>query len=95
LRAGGIYTFPCPPQPSLLLQRFTWLKIDQSSSLFLYWHTLSSQATPLISPSILERKGVKTRLESSSTDSQSQKSIWFTFWPTVVFVTLGALFLAD
>jgi hypothetical protein len=63
-------------------------------SLFLHWHTLSSQATPSIPPLILERKGAKTQLESSSTDFQSQKSIWFTFWLAVVFVTLGALLLA-
>jgi hypothetical protein len=48
-------------------------------SLFLHWHTLSSQATPLISPSILEREGAKTWLERRSTDSPSQKSIWFVF----------------
>ena len=52
--------------------------------------TLSPQANSLISPSILERKGSKTRLESSSIDSQTQKSTWFMFWPTVVFVTLRA-----
>jgi hypothetical protein len=46
-------------------------KQTRALSLFLHWHTLSSQATPLISPSILERKGAKTRLESSSTDFQS------------------------
>jgi hypothetical protein len=94
--AGGIYTFPCPPQRlSLLLQRFRPTKNRPELSFFLHWHTLSSQATPLIPPSILERKGAKTRLEISSTDFQSQKSIWFTFLPTVVFVTLGALLLAS
>ena len=56
--------------------------------------TLSSQASPLISPSIIERKRSQTRLESRSTDFPTLKSIWFTFWPVVVFITLGALLLA-
>ena len=56
--------------------------------------TLSSQASPLISPSILERKRCQKWLESSSTDSQILKNIWFTFWPVVVFVTLRAWLLA-
>ena len=45
-------------------------------------------------PLILEGKGSKTQLESSSIDYSTLKSIWFTFWSAVVFITLGALLLA-
>ena len=50
--------------------------------------TSSPQANPLISPSILEGKRSKTRLESSSIDSPTQKSTWFMFWPAVVLLLL-------
>jgi hypothetical protein len=56
--------------------------------------TLSSQASPLISPSIFERKRSQKWLESRSTDSQSLKSTWFMFWLVVVFVTVEACLLA-
>ena len=56
--------------------------------------TLSSQASPLIFPSIIERKWSQTWLESRSFHSPTIKSTWFTFWPAVVFVTLGAWLLA-
>ena len=92
---GGIYTFPLSPQwysaSSSSLQHAQNRKGALSLPPLV---TLSPQANPLISPSILERKGSKTRLESSSTDFPTLKSIWFVFWPTVVFVTLGAWLLA-
>ena len=70
---GGIYTIPLPPQRlSLLPQPFIScrnrkLLLSLSPPLV----TLSSQASPLISSSILERKRCQTRLESKSTDSQT------------------------
>ena len=69
-------------------------KTEKCSSLSPPLVTLSSQASPLISPSILERKMSQTRLESRSFDFPTQKSTWFTFWSVVVFITLGALLLA-
>ena len=76
LGARGIYTFPLPLQHlSSLSELFSSpnnrkVLISLSPPLV----TLSSQASPLISPSILERKRFQTRLESRSTDSQSLKS---------------------
>jgi hypothetical protein len=63
-------------------------------SSLLHYCSSSSQVFLVISPSKLDRKGSKTRLERRSMDSQSLKSIWFTFWPAVVFVTFGAWLLA-
>ena len=93
---GGIYTFPFLSNVSLLsLNHSIRPRIEKCSSLSPPSVTLCSQASPLISPSILKRKRCQTRLESISTDSQSLKSTWFTFWPAVVFVTLGAWLLAS
>ena len=54
------------------------VQIDENQQVFisslLHWCTLNSQAFPLISPSILERKRCQTRLESRSTDFQTLKS---------------------
>ena len=92
---GGIYTLPFPPQ--WLFFSFSSLQLAQNRKGALSLPpllTLSPQANLLISPSILERKGSKTRLESSSIDSLTQRSTWFMFWLAVVFVTLGAWLLA-
>ena len=95
LGAGGIYTFPFLSNVSLLsLNRLVRPRTKKCSSLSPPLVNLSSQASPLIFPLILERKRCQTRLESRSTDFQTLKSTWFTFWPAVVFVTLGAWLLA-
>ena len=94
---GGIYTLP----PQRLSSSFCSFQLIQNRKWALSLSPslpplviLSPQANPLISPSILEKKGSKTRLESSSIDFQTLKSTWFTFWPAVVFVTLGAWLIA-
>ena len=94
---GVFIPFPFLPNGCLpLLPHSSSSKTERSLSLsFPPLVTLSPQANPLISPSILERKGLKTRLESSSIDFSTQKSTWFIFWPVVVFVTLGAWLLAS
>ena len=61
----------------------------------LHWWPWAPKHSPLISPSILERKRSQTQLESRSFDSPTQKSTWFTFWLAGVFVTLGAWLLAS
>ena len=91
---GGIYTHPLPPQ--WISSSFCSFQLIQNKKGALSLPplvTLSPQANLLISPSILEWKGSKTWLKSSSIDSSTQKSTWFTFWSAVVSVTLGALLL--
>ena len=91
----GVYIpFPFIPNGNLpLLPHLSTSKAEQE---FLLPPLLTSspQANPLISPSILEEKWSQTRLESSSINFPNLKSTWFTFWPAVVFVTLGAWLLA-
>jgi hypothetical protein len=92
---GGIYIpFPFLSKGNLpLLPHLSMSKVEQELSLPPLL-TSSVQANPLISPSILEEKGSQTRLESSSIDFPTLKSTWFMFWLVVVFITLGAWFLA-
>jgi hypothetical protein len=74
-KAGGIYTFPLPPPTSLLLPQ--WLSLtEQQQALIslLHWCSSISQTFLVISPSKLERKGSKTRLERRSTDFQSLRA---------------------
>ena len=85
---GVFIPFPFLPNGSLpLLPYSSSSKIERGLSLPPLL-TSSPQVNPLIFPSILEGKRSKTRLKSSSIDPPTQKSIWFTFWPAVVFVTL-------
>ena len=96
LGIGDIYTFPPSSPMSLFLPQLfsSWENRKVLFSLSPPLVTLSSQASPLIFPSIIERKRCQTQLESRSTDFQTLKSIQFTFWLAVVFVTLGAWLLA-
>jgi hypothetical protein len=64
LQTEGIYTFHVLPIVHFFFSNGSLdTRLTRAFSLFLHWHTLSSQATSLISPSILERKGGKTQLE--------------------------------
>ena len=95
LGLGVLIPFPFLPNVSLLSPTHSARpRTEECPSLSPPLVTLSSQAFPLIYPSILERKRSQTWLESRSFDSPTQKSTWFTFWPVVVFITLGALLLA-
>ena len=91
---GVFIPFPFLPNGTLHLLSHSRSSKTESSPSLLPLVTLSPQANPLIFPSILERKWSKTRLKSSSINFSTQKSTWFTFWPAVVFVTLGAWLLA-
>ena len=92
---GYLYLSPFSPT-SLFSLPLIHLIQEQKSALLslLHWWPWAPKHSPLIFPSILERKRSQTQLESRSFDSPTQKSTWFTFWPAVVFITLGALLLA-
>ena len=93
---GGIYTFPLPPNGNLLSSSSLQHVQNRAGALSLS-HSIIDLKTPSKSidfPIILEGKGSKTRLESSSIDSPTLKSTWFMFWLAIVFVTLGAWLLA-
>ena len=96
LGLGGTYTFSLPLQHlSSLAHSFSSFKNRRVPFSLLHWWPWAPKHSPLISPSIFERKRSQIQLESKSFDSPTQKSTWFTFWPVVVFITIGALLLAS
>ena len=98
LGARGIYTLPLPSQRYFASSSSLQHAQNRAGALSLSLPPLltsSPQANLLISPSILEGKGFKNRLESSSIDSPTLKSTWLTFWPAIVFVILGAWLLSS
>ena len=77
---GVFIPFPFLPNSSLpLLPHFSTPKIEQELSLSPSIVDLKPPSKSIDFPIILEGKGSKTRLESSSIDSLTLKSTWFTF----------------
>ena len=92
LRVAGYLYLP-HSSPTALLPPLA-IQTDANSSLLIlplfHWWPWTLKYSVVISPSILERKGFKTRLESRSIDSQSLRALGSCFSWWIVFVTLGA-----